>query len=125
MTTRLSCRCFFRVPMYILIPIVTSDEISPMIFFTEAASHTEIAQLFKTKSLSATSFIPLGNSGPLTLIRLQQLQRQCYLFRTVHAVFSYVQTKVWLPMLWIFSVCMDVNARDCRRGLYKHCKRVY
>ena len=57
-----------------------------------------------------------GNSGRLTWVRLSQLQGECYPFRTVHAVFSCFQTKVWLPMFEIFNVRTDVNAWHCMTG---------
>ena len=80
-------------------------------------------------SLSLSLFLALHlslarNSGCLTWVRLQQPQEQRYPFLTVHAVFSCVQTKVRLPVLWIFHVRTDVNARDCTRGLCGHRKRV-
>ena len=31
---------------------------------------------------------------------------------------------VWLPVLGIFNVRTDVDACDCTRGLYGHCKTV-
>ena len=58
----------------------------------------------------------MENSGRLTLVRLQQPQERRHPFLTVRAVFSCVQTKVWLPMLGIFNVRADVNACDCTRG---------
>ena len=66
----------------------------------------------------------VGNLGCLTWIRLQQWQEQRYPFLTVRAVFSCVQTKVWLPVLGIFNVRTDVNACDCTQGLYGHRNRV-
>ena len=54
-----------------------------------------------------------GNSCRLTWARLQQPQEQRYPFLTLHAVFSCVQTKVWLPVLGIFNVrrmLMHANA---------------
>ena len=65
-----------------------------------------------------------GNSDRLTWVRLQQPQEQRYPFRTVRAVFSFVQTKVWLPFWGIFNVRTDANACDCTRGLYGLRKRV-
>ena len=65
-----------------------------------------------------------GNSAHLTWVRLQQPQEQRYLFLTVHAVFSCVQTKVWRPMIRILNMRTDVNACDCTWGLYGHRKRV-
>ena len=64
-----------------------------------------------------------GNSGRLNRVRLQQPQEQCYPFLTVRAVFSCVQSKVWLPMCGIFNVRTDVNASDCTQGLCGHRKR--
>ena len=66
----------------------------------------------------------VGNSGRLTWVRLQQPKEQGYLHLLVRAVFSCIQTKVWLPMLGIFNVRTDVNACDCTRGLHGHRKRV-
>ena len=66
----------------------------------------------------------MGNLGRLTWVRLQQSQEQCYSFLTVCGVFSRIQTKVWLPMLGIFNMCIDVNACDYTWGLHKHPKRV-
>ena len=65
-----------------------------------------------------------GNLGCLTRVRLQQPQEQCYPFLTVHVVFSSLQTKVWLPVLGIFNVCIDYIASDCTWGLFGHCKTV-
>ena len=65
-----------------------------------------------------------GNSDRLTWVRLQQPQEQRYPFLTVRAVFSWVQTKVWLQMLGTFNVLTDVNACDCTRGLYGHHEKV-
>ena len=65
-----------------------------------------------------------GVLGCLTWVRLQQPQEQCYLFLTVRAVFSCLQTKVRLPMLEIFNVHTDVNACDSTWGLYGYCKRI-
>ena len=76
-------------------------------------------------SFFITLHLPLvGNLGRLTRIRLQQPQEQRHLFLTVCAVFSCVQTKVWLPMLGIFNVHTDVNVFDCTQGLYRHRKKV-
>ena len=63
-----------------------------------------------------TSFFPCGNSGRLIRVRPQQPQEQRYPFLTVRAVFSCVQTKIWLSMLGIFNVRTDVNARDCTQS---------
>ena len=40
------------------------------------------------------------------------------------AVFSFVQTALWLPVLWIFNVCTGVSACDCSWGLYERHNRV-
>ena len=58
----------------------------------------------------------MGNLGCLTWIRLQQSVEQYYPFLTVRAVFSCVQTKVWLPMFGIFNVHTDVTACGCTWG---------
>ena len=68
--------------------------------------------------------LQLSLPGRLTWVRLQQPQEQRYPLLTVRAVFSCVQTKVGLPMPGVFNVHTDVNACDCTRGLYGHCKRV-
>ena len=57
------------------------------------------------------------NSGRLNCVRLQQPQEQRYPFLSVRAVFSCVQTKVWLPVLGIFDVRTDVNIYDWTSGL--------
>ena len=57
-------------------------------------------------------------------VRFQQLQEQCHPFLTVHAVFSCVQTKVWLSMLRSFNVCTDVYECNCTQKLNGHRKRV-
>ena len=44
---------------------------------------------------------------------------------SAHVIFLCVQTKIWLPVFGIFNVRTDVNACDCRRGVYGHRKRVY
>ena len=82
--------------------------------------------LKKINFFFSIAVIPCEKFGSLFLgiARLQQPQEQRYPFLTVHAVFSCVQTKVRLPVLWIFHVRTDVNARDCTRGLCGHRKRV-
>ena len=65
-----------------------------------------------------------GNSDRLTSVRLEQPQEKRYPLLTVRAVFSCLQTKVWLPTLRIFNVRTDFNACDCIRGLCRHRKRV-
>ena len=72
-----------------------------------------------------TSFFPCGNSGRLIRVRPQQPQEQCYPFLTVRAVFSCVQTKIWLPLFWIYNVRRDVNASDCTGRLYGHRKSLH
>ena len=41
------------------------------------------------------------------------------------AVFSSVQTMVWLSVFGIVNVRTDVDAFDCTGGLHEHRKRVY
>ena len=72
----------------------------------------------------STSFSFVGNLGRLTWERQQQLQEQLYPFLPAFAVFSCVQTIVWLRVFQIFDVCTDVYACDCTWGLYGHHKRV-
>ena len=72
-----------------------------------------------------TSFFPCGNSGRLIRVRPQQPQEQRYPFLTVRAVFSCVQTKIWLPLFWIYNVRRDVNASDCTGRLYGHRKSLH
>ena len=59
--------------------------------------------------------------GCLIWIMLLQPQVQHYLFLSVCAVFSWIQTVVWLPAFGIFNVCMHVDTRNCTHGLYGHC----
>ena len=66
--------------------------------------------------------VPHGKFGSPYLGKVQQEQR--YPFLSVCAVFSCVQTMVWLPVFGIFNVRTDVDACDCIRGLYGHRKRV-
>ena len=56
--------------------------------------------------------------------KLQQPQEQRYPFLSVRAVFSCVQTMVWLPVFGIFNMHTDVDACDCSPGMYGHRKRV-
>ena len=51
-----------------------------------------------------------GKFGSLYPGKSQQPQEQCYLFLSVCAIFSCVQTMVWLPVFWIFNVRTDVDA---------------
>ena len=65
-----------------------------------------------------------GKSGFLTWVRLQQPLERRYPFLTARGIFSCVQTKILLPMLWPFNVRTDVNTCDCTRRLYGQRKRV-
>ena len=65
-----------------------------------------------------------GNSGRLTWARLQQPKEQRYPFQVGCAVFSCVQTMVWLPVFGILNVHTHADAGDCTRGLCGHPKRV-
>ena len=65
-----------------------------------------------------------GNFSHSYLGKAQQLQEQHYPFLSGCAVFSCVQTLLWLPVLGIFNMCTDVDACNCTQGLYRHCKRV-
>ena len=56
--------------------------------------------------------------------KAQQLQEQCYPLLLVFAVFLCVQTMVWLPVFAIFNMSTVVDACECTRGLYGHCRRV-
>ena len=49
------------------------------------------------------------NSGCFTWIKLQQLQQRCYLFLFLCAVFSCVQTLVWLSVFGIFNMHADID----------------
>ena len=62
-----------------------------------------------------TSLSHAGNLGCLTC-KAQQVQKQRYPFLLVSAVFSCVQTMVWLPMLRIFNMHTDVDACSFTRG---------
>ena len=55
----------------------------------------------------------------------RQPQEQCYPFLSVCAVCLCVQTMLWLPVFGIFNVLTDVDACDCTRGLYRHCKSLH
>ena len=61
-----------------------------------------------------------GNFGSPHLGTAQQLREQRYPFLSVCAVFSCVQTMVWLPVFGIFNVRADVDAYDRTRGLCGH-----
>ena len=65
---------------------------------------------FVFSSFFALHLSLVGNSGRLTWVRLQQPQEQRYPFLTVRAVFSCVQTKVWLP---IFEILIHVGTDRC------------
>ena len=54
--------------------------------------------------------------------KAQQPQEGRYPFLSVCAVFSCVQTMVWLPVFGIFNMCIDADAFDCTQRLYGHCK---
>ena len=77
------------------------------------SSHTKGNQSLQSLLFFILLLSLAGNSGHLTWVRLQQPQEQRYPFLTVHAVFTCVQTKVWLPVLGIFNVWTDVHAHDC------------
>ena len=47
-------------------------------------------------------------------------KKQRYQFLSVCAIFSRVQTMVWLLMFGIVTVRTDVDVWDCVRGLYRH-----
>ena len=55
--------------------------------------------------------------------KAQQLQEQHYLFLSVCAVFSCVQTMVWLPVFGIFNVRTDADVCNCMCA-YGHGNRV-
>ena len=58
-----------------------------------------------------------GNSGGLTWERhVQHPQEQRYPFLSVCAVFSCVETMVWMPVFGICIVIADADACDCTRG---------
>ena len=68
--------------------------------------------------------VPCGKFGSPYLGKAHQLQEQCYPVLSVCAVFPCVQTRVWLPVSGIVNMCTDVDACNCTRGLYGHCRRV-
>ena len=73
----------------------------------------------------STSLSLAGNSGRLTWVRHSSRKSSAtHSYLAVCAVFSCVQTMVWLPVLGIFNVRVDVAACDCTLGLYGHRKRV-
>ena len=63
---------------------------------------------------------PLREIRSPYLGKVQQLQEQRYPFLPVCAVFSCVQTMVWLAVFVICNVHTHVDASDCTRGLYGH-----
>ena len=74
-------------------------------------------------------FVPSRKFGlpyltPCYLGKAQQLQEQRCSFLSVSAVFLCDQTMIWLPVLESFTMRMDVDACDCKQGLYGHRKRV-
>ena len=61
----------------------------------------------------------MGNlSGAEIRVVLRVRHNRRYPFLSKCAVFSCVQTMVWLPVFMIFNVHTDVDASDCTRGLY-------
>ena len=60
--------------------------------------------------------VPCGKFGSPYLGKGQQPQEQRYPFLSVCAVFSCVQTTVWLPVSGIFSVRPDIDACHCTGG---------
>ena len=64
----------------------------------------------------STSLSPCWKFGSPNLGMGQQPQEQRYPFLSVCAVFSCVQTVVWLPVLGIFNVHTYIDACDCTRG---------
>ena len=68
-------------------------------------------------------FVPCGIFMSPYLGKAQQPQEQRYPVLSVYAVFSGVQTLVWLLVSGICKVCTDVDACNCTQGLYGHCKR--
>ena len=94
-------------------------------------------RLAETKSLAACGILHgssffhwiiyisrYGKFGSLYLGKAQQPQEQRYPFLSMCAVFSRVQTMIWLPMFAIFNVNTDADACDCTRGLHGHRRRV-
>ena len=67
-------------------------------------------------------FVPCRKFGSPYLGK--QPEELCYPFLSACAVFSCVQTMVWLSELGIFNVRTDADAWDCTRGLYGRRKRV-
>ena len=61
----------------------------------------------------------MGNLGCLTWVRHSSHKSSSYsipMTSSFHAVFSCVQTKVWLPVFVIFIVDTGVNAQGCTQG---------
>ena len=103
------------------VSIVSSSLRLPLSHYSKAPRQTIFSiSIFFSLSTFYHFIYPLGKSGCLTWVRLQQPQEQRYPFLSVFAVFSCVQTQVWLPMLGIFNLRTYLDARDCTRGLYWH-----
>ena len=73
------------------------------------------------------SWLIIGSGSQLMQVQLPSAERDFFLSSTSRvnlecAVFSWVQTMVWLPALAILNACLDVNARDCMLGLDVHNK---
>ena len=67
----------------------------------------------------SVSVIPCWSLGCLTRVRLQQPQNWRYPFLAVCAVFTCVQTMVWLPVSEIFIMHTDVGVCHCTTELYE------
>ena len=61
-------------------------------------------------------FVPCGKFGSPYLGKAQQPQEQLYPFLSVCAVFSCVQTMVWLPVFGIFNVCAQMMMHTIAHG---------
>ena len=71
------------------------------------------------------SWLIIRSGSQLMQVQLPSAERDFSLSSRVDlecAVFSWVQTMVWLPALAILNACLDVNACDCMLGLYEHNK---
>ena len=80
-------------------------------------------QFWHSLSELYTSLSFVGDSGHHSWLRhSMQPQEQHYPFLSVCAVFSCVQTMVWLPAFGIFYVRTDVDACDHTWGLHAHRK---
>ena len=63
------------------------------------------------------------NLGCLTWVRLQQLPAQRFPSLSVCAVFSCVQTMLWLPESGICNMHTGADACDCAQGLWESLRR--